>query len=117
MNQQMSMTAYCGLYCAECPAYLATQKDDDQEREKVAKQWSEEFKVSLNASQINCDGCKTEDGRLFLYCQMCQARTCGKEKQVETCAHCEAFECDKIQGIFKMIPGTREALERIRATL
>jgi hypothetical protein len=31
------MISFCGLTCTECPAFLATQKDDDQEREKVAK--------------------------------------------------------------------------------
>jgi len=33
------MIAYCGLICTECPGYIATQKDSDEEREKVAKLW------------------------------------------------------------------------------
>jgi len=115
----MKMIAYCGLNCGECLTYLATQKDDDAAREKVAKQWSEEFKISLKPSDINCDGCKTDGGRLFGYCQMCDVRACGKEKQVETCAHCEDFECDKIQGLLKMFPNANanEALSKIRASL
>ena len=32
--------AYCGLICSECPAYIATQKDSDEERKKVAEKWS-----------------------------------------------------------------------------
>ena len=117
MNQKMSMTAYCGLYCAECIAYLATQKDDDQEREKVAQQWSKEFNIPLKALDINCDGCKTENGQLFGFCQMCEVRACAKEKKVETCAHCDDFECHKIQGIFKLVPYARDALEKVKAIL
>ena len=117
MNQLMNLTAYCGLSCAECPTYLATQKDDDQEREKVAQQWSKAFNIPLKASDINCDGCKTDNGRLFGYCQMCEVRACGQEKKVETCAHCDDFECDKIQGLFKMIPNSKELLGKIKATL
>ena len=45
MSNEMQMTAYCGLNCTECPTYLATQKDDDKLRDKVAKQWSKQFKV------------------------------------------------------------------------
>lgn len=38
------MIAFCGLTCTECPAFIATQKDDDKERKKVAKVWSKDFK-------------------------------------------------------------------------
>ena len=117
MNQQMSMIAYCGLNCAECPTYLATQKDDDGAREKVAKQWSEEYKIPLKVTDINCDGCKTDGGRLFGYCQMCEVKSCGEEKKIATCAHCDDFECDKIQALFKMAPTIKEALEKIKAGL
>jgi len=34
------MIAFCGLTCTECPAFIATQKNDDKEREKVAKDYS-----------------------------------------------------------------------------
>ena len=29
--------AYCGLICTECPAFLATQADDDSQRVQVAE--------------------------------------------------------------------------------
>ncbi|KUK85723.1 MAG: Uncharacterized protein XE03_1923 [candidate division TA06 bacterium 34_109] len=28
------MIAFCGLICTECPAFIATQKNDDIERKK-----------------------------------------------------------------------------------
>ncbi|MCK4571680.1 DUF3795 domain-containing protein, partial [candidate division WOR-3 bacterium] len=42
------MIAYCGIICTECPAFLATQKDDDEERKKVAEMWStDEHNIKL----------------------------------------------------------------------
>ncbi|HEC96016.1 MAG TPA: DUF3795 domain-containing protein, partial [Euryarchaeota archaeon] len=48
---------FCGLICSECPAYLATQKDDDNERRKVAETWSKEFNANMKPEDINYDGC------------------------------------------------------------
>ena len=41
------MIAFCGLNCAECGAFLATQDDDDERRKKVAEQWSEKYRANL----------------------------------------------------------------------
>ena len=30
-----NIIAYCGLNCSDCPAYIATQKDDIEELKKV----------------------------------------------------------------------------------
>ena len=37
----------CGLICSECPAYIATKKNDDGERKKVAEIWSKEFSSDI----------------------------------------------------------------------
>ena len=73
------MLAYCGLRCDFCGAYIATQDDDDGLREKVAKEWSELFKVDIPASTINCNGCMGE-GITFFHCEKCAV-----EKGVENC--------------------------------
>jgi len=39
----MKLTAYCGLNCADCPAYLAWKNNSDKLREETAKKWSKEF--------------------------------------------------------------------------
>lgn len=31
------MIAFCGIVCSECPAFVATQKDDDAKRKEVAE--------------------------------------------------------------------------------
>ena len=117
MSNEMQMTAYCGLNCTECPTYLATQKDDDKLRDKVAKQWSKQFKVQFKPSDMNCDGCKTENGRLFGFCKACEVRQCSREKGVETCAHCEDYGCETITKFFEWVPAAKEQLDAIRAGL
>ncbi|HUW65472.1 MAG TPA: DUF3795 domain-containing protein [Spirochaetia bacterium] len=61
------MIAYCGLVCSDCPAFLATQNDDDAAREKTAAMYAEKYGFSLKAGDINCDGCVTVGGRLIEY--------------------------------------------------
>jgi hypothetical protein len=117
MDNGAKMTAYCGLVCTECPTYMATINDDDDAREKVALQWSRQYNTKLEAADINCDGCKSGNGRLFKFCTVCEVKKCGDEKKVETCAHCEDYECSKIQGLFEIEPRMKKALDRIKETL
>jgi hypothetical protein len=77
------MISFCGLTCTDCQAYIATQKNDDEGRRRVAEMWSKEFKTSLKPEDINCDGCLVDSEKLFGYCQVCEIRKCGKEKKVE----------------------------------
>jgi len=58
------MIAFCGLTCTECLAFIATRKDDDKERQKVAKVWSKEFNSDIKPEDINCDGCLEEESGL-----------------------------------------------------
>ncbi len=37
------MTAFCGLACYECPAFLATRADDNKKRAEIAKEWSKQY--------------------------------------------------------------------------
>lgn len=108
------MIAYCGINCTECPALLATQKDDDAERAKVAEMWSKQFDVDLKAEDIDCDGCLTEGGRLFGHCQVCEIRKCGGERQVVNCAYCEDYGCEKLTKFLEMVPEAKNTLEEIR---
>jgi len=111
------MIAFCGLTCTECPAFIATEKDDDEERKKVAVMWSEQFKVDLKPEDINCDGCLVDSERLFSHTRVCEIRKCGKEKKVKNCAYCDDYACDKLTGIFKAAPDAKTTLDQIRQSL
>lgn len=109
------MISYCGIDCAQCATYLATQKDDDVERQKVADMWGKMFGVPFKKEDINCDGCHKTEGRLFGHCANCAVRLCGMEKAVETCGHCKDYSCTKIDELLKILPHptARKTLEEI----
>ncbi len=111
--------AYCGLACSECPAYLATQANDDTARERVATEWRKAYGAShLTADDINCDGCLAENGRLFGHCQECPIRACAAERGLTNCAHCDGYEgCEHLTEFFNMAPEAKAILDQIRAQL
>ncbi len=111
------MIAFCGLICTGCPAFIATQKDDDNERKKVAELWSKEFNEDIKPGDINCDGCLSENGRLFGYCNVCEIRSCALGRSVKNCAYCDDYACDKLVKFFDMVPDAKSTLDEIRASL
>lgn len=113
------MIAFCGLICTECPAYKATQADDDAARARVAEVWAEAFNAEgLTAEDINCDGCLVNEGRLFSHCFECPIRACGRARGVVNCAHCADYEsCEHVAGFFEMAPEAKAVLDEIRAGL
>ena len=108
------MIAYCGLTCTECPTLIATQKDDDHEREKVVKKWSKMFNMNLTTKDINCNGCKSNTGLLFGHCNNCQVKKCCSEKGFETCASCEEYACETLSGFLAFVPHAKDTLEKMR---
>ena len=111
------MVAFCGIACTECPAFLATQKDDNSERKKVAETWSKEFKAEIKPEDINCDGCLSESGQLFGHCEVCEIRKCGLEKRVQNCAHCADYACEKLDDFLNQVPDVKNTLKEIRKNL
>jgi hypothetical protein len=110
------MIAYCGIICNECPAFLATQKDDDEERKKVVEMWStDEHNIKLE--DINCDGCLQESGRHFSWCMECPTRKCAQERGLENCAYCDDYVCENLKNIFDMASEAKLTLEEIRKSL
>ncbi len=108
------MVAFCGITCSECPAFLATQKDDDNERKKIAEMWSKQFNEEIKPEGINCDGCLLESDRLFSYCRVCEIRKCAQEKEVKNCAYCDDYVCEKLNNFFDHASEAKVTLEEIR---
>ena len=90
------LLALCGLKCAECEAYIAQQKNDDDMRAQVAQKWNSE-QYPLTSEDINCDGCKSTEGNIMPWMKDCFMRKCGLERGVETCAHCSEYSCEKLE--------------------
>jgi len=109
--------SYCGLLCSDCGAYIATVADDDEKRAEVARQWSEMYEANLSPSDINCEGCLSDGPRVFHHATVCEIRKCAKAKGVVNCGHCDEYPCDRLEGLFKMVPEARERLDEVRAAL
>jgi hypothetical protein len=123
MGRKMDeMIAYCGLTCFGCPIYRATKEKNEEKRAKIRAgivgQLKRGYETALKLKDItDCDGCRTEGGRLFSGCSTCQIRKCAREKGVENCAHCEGYACDKLEKFFTVGTEARKRLDEIRSRL
>ena len=111
--------AYCGLTCHGCPIYLTTREENGEKKEKmraeIARICKEQYGVEYKPEDItDCDGCRTEGGRLFSGSKKCQIRKCASQKGVENCAHCNEYACEKLKEFFATEPDARERLDEIR---
>ena len=111
------MIAYCGLVCTDCPAYIATQADDQAALEKVAAHWRKEYNApDITVASVICDGC-LDGGRKCGHCADCEIRACGIEQGVANCAHCADYACARLEGFFGFVPDARVVLDEIRRSL
>ncbi len=115
----MEIIAICGLNCAECSGYLATQANDEAAKERVAAEWRVMFHApGVDAKYVTCDSCRAFGGRLGGHCAECDIRACGMAHGVINCAHCDDYErCERINGFLAQAPQARARLDGIRATL
>ena len=113
------MIAVCGLDCAQCDGYIATQANDEEAKERVAARWREEYNApGIDAAYVTCDGCLAFDGRLGGHCLECNIRACGVERELLNCAHCGEYDtCEKIAGFIEFVPYVRATLDEIRSGL
>ncbi len=112
------MVAFCGIVCNECPAFIATQSDDDELREKTALKWSSD-EYPLKSEDINCFGCVEEGKKMMDFCLECRVRKCGFEKSVKNCAYCDEYPCGKLKELREhlKLPEAKSRLDEIRKTL
>ena len=112
------MIAVCGLDCAQCEGYKATQANDEAEKERVAASWREAYNApNIDAAYVTCDGCLTVDGRLGGHCLECDVRACGTARGVPNCAHCDDYGCEKLAGFLAEVEVARQLLDEIRRGL
>jgi hypothetical protein len=112
--------AFCGLSCDSCPVRWATMEEDRAKqgrmRTVIAQKAREQYGMELQPEDVtDCDGCRTENGRLFSGCQQCAIRECAKHKNLGSCAMCGDYACEKLQKFFSTDPEAKMRLEFIRA--
>jgi hypothetical protein len=107
--------AHCGLICTDCPAYIATQANDQEALERTAAQWRKEYdSPDITAESIICDGCLTDEGRKCGHCFECKIRACGIERGIVNCGHCSDYACEKLEDFFGFVPDARAVLDGVR---
>ena len=116
------MVAYCGLTCPTCPIYLATRQENKEEqarmRAEIVHLCKEQYGMNYELQDItDCDGCQTEGERLFSACQNCPIRKCAREKELENCAYCAEYACEKLKAFFRTDPAARTRLDTIASSL
>jgi hypothetical protein len=108
----------CGLYCGVCAIYMAHRDNNQKFKERLAALYRGEMSgkgtlpgsENLTADQIKCKGCMSDE--LFMHCQQCEIRSCGKEKGYTGCHECPDFPCDHIEN-FPMTVGKKVILRAI----
>jgi hypothetical protein len=121
-KQVSEMVAYCGLVCQTCPIYLATREEDKEEqarrRVEIARLCREQYGMNYEPADVtDCDGCRTEEGRLFSACQNCAIRKCARQKGLEDCAHCTDYVCGKLEAFFATDPAAKARLDQVRSNI
>jgi len=111
------IVAYCGITCSDCPTFKATQTNDDAERRRVAELWTKEYGHTFKSEGINCESCQTRGTRVFSYCNICEIRKCGQQKNVKNCAYCDDYKCEKLSKLHEQAPKAKETLADIRIHL
>jgi hypothetical protein len=88
-----AIIAKCGYRCDLCPAYEANLKSD-ADKQRMSDAWGKYCGFEVSTEQIqSCPGCLVSGAD-----PTCTVRPCAIEKDVENCAHCEQFACDKLQA-------------------
>lgn len=87
------MIGYCGYSCHLC----AARSEDPEVRRRLVEGWRRIFgHQQYTAENVRCDGCRA-DGRLAD--KACAARPCARERELESCARCAEFPCDKMRHL------------------
>ncbi|PIU44497.1 MAG: hypothetical protein COS95_08700 [Ignavibacteriales bacterium CG07_land_8_20_14_0_80_59_12] len=115
-----TMIAYCGLDCEGCPIHLATLEQDHSKqramRLEIARICSQQYCMDLLPQDVtDCDGCRSQTGRLFSGCTRCEIRKCAIDRKLTSCAFCVNYACDKLRKHFDTDPAARTRLEVIRS--
>ncbi len=94
-QSEKALTKACGGYCATCLDYLAYINNDEELKNKLAKQFSKELGMNIKPEDVGCLGCH---GTIHKpWCASCSPQRCTEEKGILTCSFCDEFPCEKLE--------------------
>ncbi|PKN71822.1 MAG: hypothetical protein CVU50_09925 [Candidatus Cloacimonetes bacterium HGW-Cloacimonetes-3] len=110
----IDLIAPCGIDCRVCDAYIATQNNDIELKQKLADDFKLKFGVDKPLSELDCDGCGAQ-GKHIGFCAVCGIRVCAFAKGYATCAECAEFPCEKGSFIWTNNSKSKALLEGLRS--
>ncbi len=92
------------------------QKKQVRMRIEISQLLNGQYGMNYELEEItDCDGCRTEGGRLFSGCKNCLIRKCAREKGLENCAYCAEYACERLEAFFSSDQNAKIRLDEIRA--
>jgi hypothetical protein len=90
------LVAICGLYCGNCPYYLASRRRDDAQLEKISKE------SGIPVEKIRCGGCLSSNPSS--HCITCKQgfRECAAAHKVTWCFQCNDFLCKRLEDFLNI---------------
>jgi len=85
----------CGYRCDLCLAYRPNIEKQPTNQQKLSDGWFIYFGFRLEPTAIICDGCMADHPRLID--RNCLIRPCVIEKELNNCASCEQYGCEKLK--------------------
>jgi len=87
----------CGDICSECPRYLATLANNEEELTRLAKQW---FQLGFHdrevtPEEIKCTGCSKQKPCSY------NLNSCIHLEGISNCGECNLFACEKLETVFE----------------
>ncbi|MCD6162719.1 MAG: DUF3795 domain-containing protein [candidate division Zixibacteria bacterium] len=105
------LIGYCGLYCGQCPIYLASTTFNDNKKEKLAKKYARELDKEISPKDIHCWGCRA--GNRNCWGKSCKIRKCASDMGVEFCYQCHKYPCPDIDDFCNKHPDALQNLNKI----
>lgn len=84
----------CGYRCDLCLAYKENIEKKDQ-REILSDGWYKYFGFRIQPEDIVCEGCVSSENPKLID-DNCPIRPCVVAKDIDNCAHCEEYICEKL---------------------
>lgn len=86
----------CGYRCDLCLAYRPNVKKNDR-RQILSDGWHTYFGFRVPPGDIVCDGCMSDENPRLVDAS-CPVRPCVITHDIENCAYCGDYVCDKLKG-------------------
>ena len=87
--------SYCGMRCDLCLAYLPNVTAHPENRQSLSDGWHQYFGFHIPPEEIHCHGCRSTAKETLD--KDCPVRPCAIERELEHCAQCDDYSCDRLR--------------------